>query len=70
MSETDSSSQWQDTVDMAVATLEERTGLNLAGLSQPEITQRVKEWLNAKQETKSSGWPPSFFKPRDNPYGI
>jgi hypothetical protein len=57
MSETDSSSQWQDKVDMAVATLEERTGLNLAGLSQPEISQRVKEWLKAKDGAKSVDWP-------------
>lgn len=57
MSETDSSSQWQDTVDMAVATLEERTGLNLAGLSQPEISQRVKKWLKAKGEAKTTDRP-------------
>jgi hypothetical protein len=40
---------WQGTVDLAVATLEKRTGLQLAGLSQPEITERVREWLKAKQ---------------------
>ena len=40
---------WADTLEIAVATLEKRTGLKLAGLSQPEITQRVREWLKAKQ---------------------
>jgi hypothetical protein len=45
----DAENLWQDTVDIAVSTLEKRTGLKLAGLSQPEITQRVREWLKAKQ---------------------
>jgi hypothetical protein len=44
--------EWQETVDMAVAALEKRTGLKLAGLSQPEITHRVRQWLKTKQEEK------------------
>ena len=48
-------SEWQQTVDLAVAALEKRTGLKLAGLSQPEITNRVRQWLKIKQEEKSSG---------------
>ena len=45
--------EWQDTVDLAVAALEKRTGLKLAGLSQPEITHRVRQWLKTKQENGS-----------------
>ena len=52
---TDAENLWQDTVDIAVATLEKRTGLKLAGFSQPEITLRVREWLKAKQAGKSPG---------------
>jgi hypothetical protein len=48
-------SEWQHTVDLAVATLEKRTGLKLAGLSQPEISHRVRQWLKIKQEKKSKG---------------
>jgi hypothetical protein len=44
--------EWETTVDLAVATLEKRTGLKLAGLSQPEITHRVRQWLKTKQEDK------------------
>lgn len=44
--------EWQETVDMAVAALEKRTGLKLAGLSQPEITHRVRQWLKTQQEEK------------------
>ena len=39
MSDTDNSES-QQTIDLAVAALEKRTGLKLAGLSQPEITQQ------------------------------
>ena len=46
--------EWQETVDMAVAALEKRTGLKLAGLSQPEITHRVRQWLKAKAEEKAT----------------
>ena len=45
--------EWQETVDLAVAALEKRTGLKLAGLSQPEITHRVRQWLKTQQEEKS-----------------
>ena len=45
--------EWQDTVDLAIAMLEKRTGLKLAGLSQPEITHRVRQWLKTKQDEKS-----------------
>jgi hypothetical protein len=49
MSDTDKS-EWEETVTLAVAALEERTGLKLVGLSQPEITHRVRQWLRNKQE--------------------
>ena len=42
--------EWQDTVDMAVAALEKRTGLKLSGLSQPEIAHRIRQWLKTRQE--------------------
>jgi hypothetical protein len=54
MTEFFNKSEWQDTVHLAVATLEKRTGLKLAGLSQPEITHRVRQWLKAKQEENNS----------------
>lgn len=44
---------WQETVDLTIATLEKRTGLKLAGFSQPEITHRVRQWLKAKAEEKN-----------------
>jgi hypothetical protein len=47
--------EWQDMVDMAVAALEKRTGLKLAGLSQPEIAHRIREWLKTKQEESNGG---------------
>ena len=50
----DPRNQWQDLVDIEVATLEKRTGLKLTGLSEPEIMQRVRDWLKAKQAGKSS----------------
>jgi hypothetical protein len=55
MSDTDKIEMWQETVDMAVAALEKRTGLKLAGCSKPEITHRVRQWLTAKQKEKSCG---------------
>lgn len=45
--------EWQQTVDLAVAALEKRTGLKLAGLSQPEVTHRVRRWLKTKEEEKN-----------------
>ena len=57
MTDSQMSEQWQDTVDLAVALLEKRTGLKLAGLSQSEITQQVREWLKAKGEAKSADRP-------------
>jgi hypothetical protein len=47
--------EWQDTVDLAVAALEKRTGLKLAGLSQPEITHRVRQWLKTRREEENGG---------------
>ena len=52
MSETDKL-EWQETVDLAIAALEKRTGLKLAGLSQPEVTHRVRQWLKNKAEEKN-----------------
>ena len=49
--------EWQETVDLAIAALEKRTGLKLAGLSQPEITHRVRQWLKAKAEEKTGKLP-------------
>lgn len=49
MSETDKL-EWQETVDLAIVALEKRTGLKLAGLSQPEVTHRVRQWLKNKAE--------------------
>ena len=45
--------EWDETVDLAIAALEKRTGLKLAGLSQPEITHRVRQWLKNKAEEKT-----------------
>lgn len=50
MFETPGSVTWQDTVAKAVASMEQRTGLQLADLSPAEITQRVKHWMKAKQD--------------------
>ena len=50
MAESLASITWQETVDTAVARLEEKTGLNLAGLSQMEISVQVREWMKAKAE--------------------
>ena len=41
---------WQETVDLAITRLEEKTGLALAGLSQLEISIQVREWMKAKAE--------------------
>jgi hypothetical protein len=54
MSEFDPLNEWRDTVDIAVAALEKRTGLKLAGLSQPEITLKVREWLKAKDPAQNN----------------
>jgi hypothetical protein len=48
MPESPASIKWQETVDRAVALLENKTGLLLSGLSQPEITEQVREWIKAK----------------------
>ena len=50
MAESLASITWQETVDTAVSRLEEKTGLNLAGLSQLEISVHVREWMKAKAE--------------------
>jgi hypothetical protein len=50
MGESMASIKWQETVDIAVTRLEEKTGLTLAGLSQLEITVQVREWMMAKAE--------------------
>ena len=52
MAESLASITWQETVDTAVTRLEEKTGLNLAGLSQLEISAQVREWMKAKSEGK------------------
>ena len=43
---------WQETVDTAVARLEAQTGLALAGLSQMEITFRVRAWMRVRDQAK------------------
>lgn len=53
MTDLEQSVLWEETVDMAVATLEIHTGLQLAGLSQTEITRRVREWVKVKRDTKA-----------------
>lgn len=50
MAESLASITWQETVETAVSRLEEKTGLNLAGLSQSEISLQVREWMKAKAE--------------------
>jgi hypothetical protein len=50
MGESLASIKWQETVDIAVTRLEEKTGLTLVGLSQLEITVQVREWMMAKAE--------------------
>jgi hypothetical protein len=50
MTESLASITWQETVDLAVTRLEEKTGLSLSGLSQCEISIRVREWMKAKAE--------------------
>ena len=53
MSETDKL-EWQETVDLAIAALEKRTGLKLVGLPQPEVAHRVRQWLKNKAEEKTA----------------
>jgi len=55
MEESLASIKWQETVDMAVTRLEEKTGLSLTGLSQLEISLQVREWIKAKAEAKLIG---------------
>ena len=50
MAESLASITWQETVNMAVTRLEEKTGLALAGLSPLEISAQVREWMKAKAE--------------------
>ena len=50
MAESPASIIWQETVDKAVTRLETQTGLNLAGLSQLEISAQVRAWMKAKAE--------------------
>ena len=50
MAESLASITWQETVDNAVTRLETQTGLALTGLSQLEITVKVREWMKAKAE--------------------
>ena len=50
MAESLASITWQETVDLAVTRLEEKTGLTLAGLSQLEISFQVREWMKVKAE--------------------
>lgn len=50
MAESLTSISWQDTVNSAVARLQEKTGLTLDGLSQVEISFQVREWIKAKAE--------------------
>ena len=49
MTDMPGSATWQDTVAKAVASIEQRTGLKLAGLSATEITQQVRDWMQAKK---------------------
>lgn len=55
MAESLASITWQETVDLAVTRLEEKTGLALAGLSQLEISLQVREWMKAKAEGRLQG---------------
>lgn len=50
MTESLASITWNETVNLAVARLEEKTGLSLAGLSQGEISVQVREWMKARSE--------------------
>ena len=50
MAESLASITWQETVNSAVARLEEKTGLSLAGLGPSEISLQVREWMKAKAE--------------------
>jgi hypothetical protein len=43
--------RWQETVDSAVDILEMRIGLRLVGLSPPEISCLVREWIIAKTDS-------------------
>ncbi len=52
MRESLASITWQETVETAVTRLEEKTGLSLAGLSQLEISLKVREWMKAKSEDR------------------
>lgn len=47
---TPGSEMWKDTVAHAVASMEKRTGLQLAGLSATEITYQVRMWMQAKKD--------------------
>ena len=58
MGESFGTETWQETVDTAVARLEAQTGLALAGLSQMEITFKVRAWMNAKDQAKLATSPP------------
>ncbi len=51
MTNLDNLARWQATMDMAVYKFEKRTGLKLAGLSPPEISQRIKEWTSANKSS-------------------
>ena len=43
---------WQETVDTAVTRLETQTGLALGGLTQLEISLKVREWMKVKAQAK------------------
>jgi hypothetical protein len=49
MTDLDNLARWQAMMDMAVYKFEKRTGLNLAGLSPPEIAERIKKWTSANR---------------------
>ena len=53
MTDTPRSLMWQDTVAKAVASMEQRTGLQLAGLPPTEITSQVQLWIQAKKNGTS-----------------
>lgn len=50
MTDTPQTVLWQATVTKAVASMEQRTGLQLANLSPHEITKVVRRWVKAKQD--------------------
>ena len=58
MGESLNAGTWQETVDTAVARLEAQTGLALAGLSQMEITFRVRAWMRVRDQAKLAAPPP------------